>query len=268
MRCPAKVNTFLSVGRRDRRGYHPLRSIFQAIDLCDTLEIEFGTEATQVTSDWPEMPPANTVSRTLRLISDVAPLPSMRVHIVKRIPAQSGLGGGSSDSAGLLRALRVRYPKVVSESACLEIAKAVGSDVPFFLVGGRALAEGYGEKLTGLPDEPTKWLVVHKPAIDCGTADAYANLDKLELELRDPGSKLENDFLRVAPRVCLDAIESLRSAGAVDAGLTGSGSAVFGICDSYEAASICRDGITEALGAQSWIAKTLSRAQSLQIEPE
>lgn len=229
--CPAKLNLFLSVGPKDHRNYHPIRTIFQAVSLYDELEIERSDQIEFICDD-PSVPAENTVVKAIRLMQEVADFPPVRVHLTKRIPSQAGLGGGSSDAAGVIRASRQLMSGALPEYERSAVAKSIGADVPFFLVGGRAIGEGYGEKLTKLPSpDPVEWYVVAQPADLCATASAYARLDEMSYEWRPLPSEFEtyNDFERVAPCGSLDLIERLLVHGASRAGLTGSGSAVFGI---------------------------------------
>lgn len=228
--CPAKLNLFLSVGPMDVRGYHPIRTVFQTIALFDELTVTF-SEGDSILCDWSELPAENTVSRALRLLREIAPIPPLRIELSKRIPAQSGLGGGSSNAAGLLRGVRRLIGLPIPEGEFLEVARAVGADVPFFLVGGRAKGEGYGERLTPLPDPPPTPVLVVRPQVGVSTADAYRMLDALPRALAEwPESELgANDFEATMPEACAEAIGMLRSVGASHAALTGSGSAVFGL---------------------------------------
>jgi len=274
--CPAKVNLHLAVGARDTRGYHPLRTIFQAIDLCDELRIEPSPEAVLLCDD-PQVPPENTVTKALRLASELVRLPPLRIELVKRIPAESGLGGGSSDAAGLLRALATMT--AIERDALLDVASAVGADVPFFLVGGRALGEGYGERLTPLEDKPIVWLVIVRPNVGVSTSEAYAKLDsqpERHLSESDPNSfPLMNDFERVMPCDCEEWEDRLLVHGATGALLCGSGSAVFGTFDSEararSAAHLLTAEWTRSYGPPPslgpvWVTRTLTRSESLRLE--
>jgi 4-diphosphocytidyl-2-C-methyl-D-erythritol kinase len=230
IQCPAKINLFLSVGKKDHRGYHPLRTIFQAISLYDELQIERASELS-FTCDDQNVPEDNTVIRAARLMMEVADFPPVAVKLIKRIPSEAGLGGGSSDAAGIIRAAKALMSAKLPEYEKKAIAKSIGADVPFFLLGGRACAEGYGEKLTSMPSpNPIEWYVVAQPEDRCNTKAAYDQLDSSEYEWKQFPTEdiLYNDFERVAPCGSLDLIERLQVYGARDAGLTGSGSAVFG----------------------------------------
>lgn len=265
--CPAKVNMFLSAGPRDASGYHPIRTVFQAIGLYDVLRISAEGDAHRVTSDWDGMPTNNTVSKALRLLDELIPKTPLHVHVCKRIPAQSGLGGGSSDAAGLLRAISRFVQASLPETTLLDVAFAVGADVPFFLAGGLARAEGYGERLTPLPDMPARWVVIAKPEEGVSTASAYAALDASPEPWRafpDSADAIHNDFERVAPLGSCRLLEALRQSDGLGATLCGSGSAVFGIYDSPDAAEEAHRRVAPQ-AAFSCVTHTLTREESLRI---
>lgn len=276
VRCPAKLNLFLAVGRRDERGYHPIRTVFQAIDLSDTLILEPAAFASFECNS-AAVPEDNTVTKALRLLSEFALLPPLRIRLSKRIPSESGLGGGSSDAAGLIRAINRFLPAPVAERQLHDVAAAVGADVPFFLVGGRALGEGYGERLTPLPDLGEEWFVVLRPPVGCSTREMYGKLDGLDFPWREAAlDELYNDFERVMPCDCEDWQERLLANGATGALLTGSGSAVFGRFESRTAAEGAAQRLREewkksyVVGGADvpvWVTRSLSRQESLEAEP-
>lgn len=267
VRCPAKVNLFLSVGPKDETGYHPIHTIFQAIGLCDDLYLTPTENQTTLDCNWSWLPEENSVSRALSLVSEIATVPPLKIELVKHIPMQSGLGGGSSDAAGLLRGIQ-KLTGVGSEAELKSVALAVGADVPFFLTGGRALGRGYGQRLTPMADEPREWLLVAKPDVGCSTVEMYAKLDQLAYEWRmfpETETQLYNDFEKVAPPECLDLIQRLCTLGAHDAGLSGSGSAVFGRFESEPLAEVACERLLEDFEGHAWVVPTLSRSESLDI---
>jgi 4-diphosphocytidyl-2-C-methyl-D-erythritol kinase len=262
--CPAKINIFLAVGPPDRRGWHPLRTTFQAVSLSDTLSIK-RADSDSLTVEGMDLPAENTLTKTLRLARELFEFPPLAIHLVKRIPAQSGLGGGSSDAAGLLRLLMRWAPEHVQPEDAALVARAVGADAPFFLMGGRAYAEGYGERLAPLPDLPPTPLVLAMPSEFCSTAEAYAKLDEHERPFRERPEgdwTAFNDFERTAPCGSLELIERLQVHGAFSAGLSGSGSAVFGAFESAERAEAAAEQVRSEGAAWSWSGRTLSRAES------
>ena len=140
-------------------------------------------------------------------------------------------------------------------------------DVPFFLVGGRARGEMYGEKVTPLSDAPCEWIVVARPGAGSGTHQAYRRLDELDYPWHNfcDEDVLYNDFERVASQESIRLIKNLLDLGARDAALSGSGSATFGRFTSREAALKARGALLNIGTPRVWIARTLTRAESLLI---
>jgi 4-diphosphocytidyl-2-C-methyl-D-erythritol kinase len=266
IRCPAKVNLFLSVGPKDEIGYHPIRTVFQAIGLFDTLTIE-SAEGHRITSNWPELPENNTVCKASNLLSEFGDVPPLSIHLEKRIPGQAGLGGGSSDAAGFLRVINHFAPIPFSKEQLHEVARAVGADVPFFLLGGRAMGQGYGDKLTPLEDSAEKWMVIVKPDVSVSTPEAYLALDEEPFPWVDfpLESTSYNDFERVMPSECGFWIKHLELLGAKGAHLCGSGSAVFGMFNSKSGAETANHNLRSRQRIESWVCRTLTRAESLMV---
>jgi len=265
--CPAKVNLFLSVGPPDDSGMHPIRTVFQAISLFDTLRIERAPGRTAIEFEDEAVPEDNTLTKTLRLLAEVAELPPLNLTVIKRIPSEAGLGGASSDAAGLLRAIPLLTRSRASEFELSEIARAVGADVPFFLVGGRAKAEGYGERLTPLEDPIPFWLVVAQPEARCSTREAYARLDEIQRSWREfpLADDLHNDFELVAPEESLALKQCLLDLNATEALLCGSGSAVFGIFPDEPSAERARRAVAPEVGGKAWVCRSLTRMESLSL---
>ncbi|MEA2554507.1 MAG: 4-diphosphocytidyl-2-C-methyl-D-erythritol kinase [Fimbriimonadaceae bacterium] len=257
---------FLSVGPRDPFGYHPLRTTFQAVGLEDDLYIETTDGETEISFNWPWIPEQNTISKALALVSEIATVPPLKIEVTKRIPIESGLGGGSSNAAGILRAVQ-KLTGVGSTAELHSVAAAVGTDVPFFLLGGRAQGIGYGDHLMALRDEPREWLLIARPEVGCPTPEMYAKLDEQSYEWKDFPEEdiLYNDFERVAPCECLDLIERVCALGAKDAGLSGSGSSVFGRFESEPLAEIACERLWEDFEGDVWVVPTLTRRESLQM---
>jgi 4-diphosphocytidyl-2-C-methyl-D-erythritol kinase len=190
--APAKINLTLDVGLRRSDGYHDIRSVMQTIALHDTLDIALtpdrpgiflevaGEESSGVPAD-----ETNLVHKAAVRLQKVAAARSiltghhgLHICLHKCIPSQAGLGGGSSDAAAALLAVNALLGLGLSPRRLGEIGASLGADVPFFLTGGTALAEGLGEKITPLPPLMPDWpLVVVKPSAGVSTAAAYAALD-------------------------------------------------------------------------------------------
>jgi len=207
MRSFAKVNLTLDVLGKRPDGYHDIESVMQTISLHDVVTVTVGGEpGIRVTSDMPGIPTdeRNLAHKAARMFFEaLGATPGVDIHIEKRIPPEAGLGGGSSNGAATISALsrlvgqdigRSRFKVQGSrladgatlnlQPATLNFAAAVGSDVPFFLVGGTALVRGRGEEILALPDIPTQWLVIVKPPFGISTPWAYGRLDEMRAQRR------------------------------------------------------------------------------------
>ena len=194
-RAPAKINLTLDVGPVGSDDFHPVRTVMQTIALADTLTVTHtphrpgvslavtGPEAAGVPNG-----PENLVYQAAvrmqkiaaaRRVGSAADL-GVHIDLVKTVPSQAGLGGGSSDAAAALLALDTLWELNLSRERLTDMAAALGSDVPFFLHGGTALCEGRGERVTPLPALSPDWpLVIVKPPVGVSTAAAYRALDAL-----------------------------------------------------------------------------------------
>jgi 4-diphosphocytidyl-2-C-methyl-D-erythritol kinase len=265
--CPAKINTFLAVDPPDHSGYHPIRSYFQAISLADQLSIQDSPSGQdEIICNWPDLPQNNTLTKALRLARELAPIAPLKITLTKVIPNESGLGGGSSNAAGLLRCLHRLMPDFISPLFMREVAFAVGADVPFFLTGGFAQVEGYGQHITPLPDQPTQNILIVKPTEGMPTPEAYQKLDQAARPAKpfpESFQSLYNDFERVMPCISDDISDRLQVHGATAAQLTGSGSAVFGFFPNPHAATEAIAKLERENLGQIFLAKTITREESL-----
>ena len=248
----AKVNLTLAVGEKRPDGYHEVETVMTGAALSDTVTVaRHPGIQDQLICDPPVTARAedNLCMKALRLFFQELGVKEdfVTITIQKRIPTQAGLGGGSSDAAAVLRALRTLYAPDMTDTRLEEMAAQLGSDVPFFIRGGTALATGRGEKLKPLPDMPPCWMVIVKPEESHSTAAMYAAIDNAPQRIgSDSQAVLEglksgdlaqiaagmgNDFQQVLPEGgAIPAIaEALRQQGALNAQMTGSGSAVFGL---------------------------------------
>jgi 4-diphosphocytidyl-2-C-methyl-D-erythritol kinase len=245
--APAKLNTFLHVtGRRDD-GYHLLQSVFMLIDWADTLHMELRRDGIVSREDLTTPLPADDlVLRAARALqATAAPRQGVHIGIEKRVPAQAGMGGGSSDAATCLLALNRLWKLNLPVSALAKIGLSLGADVPFFLCGRNAWVEGIGESITPIDLPPARFVVV-KPDAGIETARIFSAPD---LERSTTAAILSgfaahsvadaesayrfghNDLQPVAQRICpavTEAIEWLDHQG-FEARMTGSGSAVFAV---------------------------------------
>ncbi|CAN7257213.1 4-(cytidine 5'-diphospho)-2-C-methyl-D-erythritol kinase [Acidovorax sp. LjRoot129] len=241
--APAKLNLFLHItGRRDD-GYHLLQSVFMLIDWCDTLHFELRSATTDITREdlGPALPDVDLTIRAARALqSATGCTQGAHITVDKSIPAQAGMGGGSSDAATTLLALNRLWGLRLPRSALEAIGLTLGADVPFFLRGCNAWVEGIGETITPLERAhqvpPARFAVV-KPAAGLETKLIFSS-SSLK---RDSDSATilgfaaahfdfgQNDLQPVAQALCpevTEALDWLRSRG-LQGRMTGSGSAVF-----------------------------------------
>ena len=265
VRAFAKVNLDLRVLGKRPDGYHELRTIFQSISLADTLDIAFTpARRTSVGLASDLDIPENLVVRAARLaLEAMRKAGRVEMRLTKRIPMGAGLGGGSSDAAAVLLALPVLAGKPLDLPKLLDLAQQLGSDVSFFLCGGAAVGIGRGTELFPLPDAAPRQGIVVATGIHVSTPEAYRRLSpRLTIESQqnkifsfqsqvwDRGrSPASNDFETVvfeAHGRIASVKRSLLRNGAETAMMTGSGSAVFGVFPTGEAAARA----LESLGQQ------------------
>ena len=164
--APAKINLVLEIlGRRDD-GFHALETVFQTLELADEVAVEVRPgDGIGLVVEGADLPagPENLAWRAAAAYTARHPIGRVAIHLRKRVPHGAGLGGGSSDAAAVLRALARLDPDPLPATDLAVIALALGSDVPFFLVGGTAHALGRGEELTPLPDAADQVVTILKP---------------------------------------------------------------------------------------------------------
>ncbi|HUI43551.1 MAG TPA: 4-(cytidine 5'-diphospho)-2-C-methyl-D-erythritol kinase [Terriglobia bacterium] len=291
LRAFAKINLGLRILGRRPDGYHEIRTVYQAISLADRLQVSLGPRAGEIVveTDDPAIPqgPGNLVYRACERWRSARRLNrGIRIFIEKTIPAGSGLGGASSDAAAALLALERLTGDRLAPAALWELAAELGSDVPFFLTGGRALGCGRGEEVYPLPDLPARRCLVVSPGFAQSTAEAYAAAGSgltpgagnrsiysfgmwPQFPWEDWGPA-ENDFEDIVfakwPELRRLKRQLLR-AGAEMASLSGSGTAVYAIVDSARKLASARTSVPAEW--RSFSARTLSRAAygRLRFEP-
>ena len=236
--APAKLNLFLHVTGRRADGYHLLQSVFLLIDWCDQLHFEVRHDGALSREDltWP-LPEDDLVLRAARALQQATGCTlGAHIGVAKSVPAQAGMGGGSSDAASTLLALNRLWNLRLPADALARIGLGLGADVPFFLGGDNAWIEGVGEQITPIAVAPTRFLV----------AKPQAGLDT-SLIFSDPGLKRDtdlaiisgfaanpygfghNDLQPVAQKLCPDIVQTIEwlASKGLKARMTGSGSAVF-----------------------------------------
>jgi len=251
LRSLAKINLDLRVLHKRPDGFHELRSLFQTISLADTIDVDFEGGRTKIVLKSNLNIPGNLILRAADVFLKAARATGrITFSLTKRIPMGGGLGGGSSNAAAVLLALPRLLKKRVPMEKLMELAAGLGSDVPFFLMGGTAVGLGRGTELYPLPDvQPSPGLLI-TPGIHSSTAAAYSALghkvlpevstdmiNKFQSVAWGATQEWKNDFEMVVfnQHPQLKSIKGkLLKLGARRAMMTGSGSALFGLFPSRE----------------------------------
>jgi 4-diphosphocytidyl-2-C-methyl-D-erythritol kinase len=251
-KAPAKINLLLDVLRKRDDGYHEVEMIMTMVDLADRLEMEELPRDTIIISSqvgYIPLDEKNLAFQAAKLIKERYDVrKGVYIHLDKKIPVAAGLAGGSSDAAAALRGLNRLWGLGISEDELCILGAELGSDVPFCVKGGTAIARGRGEKLEHIAHPPQCWVVLAKPPINVSTADVYGKLRASEItkhpsiaNMRDAlevgsfqdmcdglGNVLESVTLDLYPEV-LQLKESMLRLGADGVLMSGSGPTVFGL---------------------------------------
>lgn len=244
--APAKINLFLHIVGRREDGYHLLQTIFQFIDLCDTLHVDLRRDGEiRRSGGLPGLPPeADLTVRAARLLQEYTGTRlGADLRIDKRIPAGGGLGGGSSDAATALWALNCLWDLQLDVDTLAELGLRLGADVPVFVRGQAAWGEGVGELLTPL-DPPTPWYLVVVPPVHISTAEVFTdpaltrNCQPLKISGFLSGDHAVNVCEPVVRRRQPEVAEALDWLGAhAPARMSGTGSSIFAAFPTREAAA-------------------------------
>lgn len=251
--APAKLNLTLEILRRREDGYHDLKMVMTSVGLCDEVTVRLRTDGViSVEAPGADLPEGedNLAGKAARtFFNTTGKCPGADITILKRIPQQAGMAGGSSDAAAVLRALReMLLPELTTEQ--LEaMGEQVGSDVPYCVRGGTVLAEGRGEQMTDWPDLPACFVVLCKPNFNLSTPELFGRVRMEELRRRPDHAAvyaglLHGELVAIAHRlmnVFEDVLteeeaaeinkikERLREYGAQGVLMTGSGPTVYGL---------------------------------------
>ncbi len=257
LRACAKLNLTLDVLQKRPDGYHDIRSVMQAIDLCDEVTVAVGGDLWECSCDCAEVPDgeSNLAMRAARAFFAAAGLreQGVSIRIEKRIPSQAGLGGGSADAAAVLRALHEMNGFRVPETELLKIGLKIGADVPFCMTGGTRLCLNKGEIMADLPAFRSDVLIA-KPDAGVSTAEAYRRVDAAPALTHPQNDRVLFHFARGEYKAGLDHAGNLfeqlvplpegetikrilRIGGAYYAAMSGSGAAFFGLFDKAGAAA-------------------------------
>ena len=255
----AKINLGLDVLGKREDGYHEVRMIMQTIRMYDQLDMRKSVEpGIHLTTNKKYIPvdENNLVWRAAKLMMDTyGIMEGVSIHLHKVIPVAAGMAGGSSDAAATLVGMNRLFHCGLSKEKLMELGVQIGADVPYCVLRGTALAEGIGEKLTVLPPMPDCWILIGKPGISVSTKYVYTTLDLntdtvhpdidgMKKALEDGnlygitermGNVLQDVTIPAYPEV--ERIkEQMKTLGAVNAMMSGSGPTVFGIFDNEEKA--------------------------------
>ena len=255
----AKINLGLDVLGKREDGYHEVRMIMQTIRMYDQLDMRKSVEpGIHLTTNKKYIPVDKNKLQwqaTKLMINTCAIIEGVSIHLHKVIPVAAGMAGGSSDAAATLVGMNRLFHCGLSKEKLMELGVQIGADVPYCVLRGTALAEGIGEKLTVLPPMPDCWILIGKPGISVSTKYVYTTLDLntdtvhpdidgMKKALEDGnlygitermGNVLQDVTIPAYPEV--ERIkEQMKTLGAVNAMMSGSGPTVFGIFDNEEKA--------------------------------
>lgn len=251
-KAPAKINLMLDVLNKRADGFHEVEMIMTMVDLADRLELsELKRDSIIISSQAGYIPldEKNLAFQAARLIKDRYNVRSgVHIHLDKRIPVAAGLAGGSSDAAATLRGLNRLWRLGIPAQELQELGAELGSDVPFCVTGGTALATGRGERLTQIASPPQCWVVLAKPPINVSTAEVYGRVRANNIAVHPSalrmqqaieagdfaavcaglGNVLEDVTLKLHPEV-QQLKEAMVKLGADGVLMSGSGPTVFGL---------------------------------------
>lgn len=254
----AKINLGLDVVKRLENGYHEVKMVMQTVDIYDELEIYKAQDGIVITTDHGELPTDenNLVYKAANImIEEFGIQEGIRIHLTKNIPIAAGMAGGSSDAAAAFKGINELFGLGCSQEQLMKFGVTVGADVPYCIMGGTALAEGIGEKLTALKPAPNCHLLIAKPDIDISTKYVYETLDSIGVdshpdidgmvEAIEQGSlqgivdRMENvlEKVTIGKHPVIDEIKcKMGELGAMNSLMSGSGPTVFGIFETQDKA--------------------------------
>ena len=266
IQAPAKLNLTLDVLGRREDGYHDLKMVMQSITLADRLTLRPGrAPGIQVSSSFHFLPTGekNLAGKAAVCFYQALGRPArdLDISITKHVPVCAGMAGGSSDAAAVLRALNRLEGDPFSPEELAHVGEAVGSDVPYCVLGCTALAQGRGEVLTPLSPLPHCWVVACKPDFPVSTPELFARIDSCRIRRRPDADGLmaaleEGDLEGVARRMynvfedvlperqlarVADIKNTLIQQGALGANMSGTGPTAFGLFSSQSQAQAAYD---------------------------
>lgn len=260
---PAKINISINVKNKLASGYHSVEMIMQTIDLFDIITVAKTQSGISIQCDDPKLPcdQENIALKAAELFFAKGPTRGgAKITLKKNIPIAAGLGGGSSDAAGVLKALNKLYDNCLTDIQLIQISRQLGSDVTFFLSGGTQYARGKGDELTKLPDLEGIHVLLVNPGFPVSTKWVYENLDLSNLGERPNISNLINaveamdiNYIAMNMKNVLESVtlkeypelktikDKLTELGALGSLMSGSGPTVFGIFPDGDTAKAAKE---------------------------
>ena len=260
---PAKINISINVKNKLASGYHSVETIMQTINLFDTITVEKAPSGICIQCENQGIPSnqENIAWKATEMFFTKCPhKEGAKITIKKNIPISSGLGGGSSDAAGVLKALNTLYGNCLTDMQLIRLTRQLGSDVSFFLSGGTQYAKGKGDEITKLPDLDGIHVLLVNPGFPVSTQWVYENLDLNNLGERPNISKLisaiesmDINYIAANMRNVLESVtlkkypeintimEKLTELGALGSRMSGSGPTVFGIFPDEASAEAAKE---------------------------
>ncbi len=279
-RAAAKINLAIDVLKKRPDGYHDVSMIMQSVALYDTITVRALKGDIRVTSNTDTIPTdkRNIVYKAAEYLKTKYNVKKgVLINIDKTIPVAAGLAGGSADAALTLKLLNKAWDLRLSKNEILEAGKKLGSDVPFCIQGGTALAEGLGEKLTPLEGIPECLVLLAKPSVNISTREVYEGLKLEEISERPDIKDMvrcieEKDLDRIAANMCnvletvtvkmcpqiVELKEKLLEYGALGSMMSGSGPTVFGIFKDTASAYNAYDYIKHMV-SEVFVVKTINQ---------
>lgn len=272
MKAYAKINLGLDVLGRLENGYHEVKMVMQTVGIYDELSFEKAESGIVVTTDSGELPTDenNLIYKAAKLMMETYGIrEGVRIHLQKNIPIAAGMAGGSTDAAATMKGINRLFDLDCSLQELMELGVKIGADVPYCILGGTALAEGIGEKLTALPPAPECFLLVAKPDINVSTKYVYEHLDaegvsehpdidgmvraieegSLDGVIKRLGNVLENVTIKAHP-IIEEIKDRMKELGAVGSLMSGSGPTVFAMYTDKEKAENAAKRIREEMKIQ------------------
>lgn len=276
LKAYAKINLGLDVVRRLENGYHEVRMVMQTVGIYDELTLERSASGIVITTDSGELPTNedNLIYKAAKLLLERYDVKEgVRIHLQKNIPIAAGMAGGSTDAAATLKGVNELFGLGCTQQELMELGVHIGADVPYCVMGGTALAEGIGEKLTALAPAPDCYVLVAKPDINVSTKYVYEHLDATGVEkhpdidgmvqaiatgdLQGVLDRMENvlESVTIVAHPIIETIKSrMKELGALNSMMSGSGPTVFGIFTEKDKAEAAYEQIkAEQLAKQVFV---------------